>query len=82
VLCAFQDKDSSREVERLLRKRELNSKQIEELLDVVLESKSVAKLRTRMVNLVAQAQKALSMVSKEPIKKQLANMAKASLEDL
>jgi geranylgeranyl pyrophosphate synthase len=82
VLCAFQDKESSREVKRLLSKRELTSKEIEELLDIVMESKSVAKLRSHMLNLIAQAQRALSVIRNQPIKQQLANMAKASLEDL
>jgi geranylgeranyl pyrophosphate synthase len=82
VLCAFQDKDSSREVKRLLGKGELTSKEIEELLDAVMESKSVAKLRSHMLNLIAQAQRTLSAIRNEPTKKLLTNMVKATLEDL
>jgi geranylgeranyl pyrophosphate synthase len=82
VLYAFQDKGSSKEIERLLGKRELTNKEIEELLDIVLESRSVTKLRTRMLNLVAQAQKKLRQIENQSMRKQLANMIAATLEDM
>jgi geranylgeranyl diphosphate synthase type I len=82
VLCAFQDKESSREIKKLLIKRELTGKEIEELLDIVMESKSVAKLRSHMLNLIAQAQMTLSAIKNQQTKKLLANMVKATLEDL
>ena len=82
VLYALQDKESSKKVQRLLSNRKLDSKEIEELLDTVLESKSVANLRTRMLNLVAQAEGTLHQMRNQTTKKLLENMAEAALEDL
>jgi geranylgeranyl pyrophosphate synthase len=82
ILYAFQDKESSKEVERLLSNRELTGKEIEELLDIVLESRSVVKLRTRMSNLVAQAERAIYQMRNASTKKLLTNMVEAALEDL
>ncbi|MGD0160397.1 MAG: polyprenyl synthetase family protein [Candidatus Bathyarchaeia archaeon] len=82
VLYAFQDKDSSTDVKRLLSKKELTNKEIEELLDIVMESKSVANLRNHMLNLIGQAQRTLSSIRNQETKKLLANMVKATLEDL
>jgi len=82
VLYAFQDKESSKKIERLLGNGELDDKEIDDLLDIVLESRSVAKLRTRMLNLVARAEKAIRQIENEQVKKLLANMVEAAPEDL
>ena len=54
VLYALQDKNST-EIRRILSKRELSDGDITKLLDLVLESKQVRKLKNKMETLAKEA---------------------------
>ena len=82
LLYAFQDKDSRKKIEKLLASKKLNTQQIEDLLDTVMDSRPVANLKTRMSNLITQAQNTLHVLQNERTRKLLADMAEATLEDL
>ncbi len=82
VLYAFQDKESRKKVEKLIDKGELTSKDVERLLDIVLESESVERLRMYMSDLVARANAITTNVRNEATKSLLRRIAASTLEDL
>jgi geranylgeranyl pyrophosphate synthase len=81
MLCAFQDARSRTRIKKLI-KKEITDKDVEELLDIVLKSKPVAKLREQMVDLSTQAAELSSYVRNETISPLLRQLAESTLEDL
>jgi len=81
MLCAFQDARSRTRIKKLI-KKEIADKDVEKLLDIVLKSKPVAKLRKHMVDLSTQAAELSSYVRNETISPLLRQLAESTLEDL
>jgi heptaprenyl diphosphate synthase len=82
VLYAFQDRKPRKKIEKLLGKQELNGQDVERLLDIVFESESVKKLRMYMSDLTIRANKLISKIQNEAIKKLLERLVASTLEDL
>jgi geranylgeranyl pyrophosphate synthase len=82
VIYACQDKGLKKKIEKLMEKSELTRKDSEELLNIVLVSKSVGLLRTRMKTLVTQASNRTTAIRNEPIRAVLRRIAASTLEDL
>ncbi|MGD0979019.1 MAG: class 1 isoprenoid biosynthesis enzyme [Candidatus Bathyarchaeia archaeon] len=82
VLYALQDKDSREKIEKIIEKGELTSKDIDGLLDVVLSSKPVARLRKYMQDLVTEASKQTDIVRNKTTGILLRRIAANTLEDL
>jgi geranylgeranyl pyrophosphate synthase len=81
LLYAFQDARSRKDIERLIRK-EITEENVGGLLDIILKSKPVVKLRSRMENLSAEATLLITHVRNEPTKPLLKLLAESTLEDL
>ena len=82
VLYALQDKVLRKKIKKIMEKGELNSEDIEELLDFVLSSKPVAILRKRMLDLVNQASEETAIIPNKRAGVLLRRMAASTLEDL
>jgi geranylgeranyl pyrophosphate synthase len=82
VLYAFQDTESRKKIEEMVDRNPLTSKDIQELLDIVLSSESVLKLRKHMSDLVTEASKQATNVQNERIRILLRRLAATTLEDL
>ena len=82
VLYAFQDKKSREKIERIVGRNSLTSKDIERLLDVVLSSESVLKLRTHMSDLVATASELTIHLRNKAAQTVLRRLVATTLEDL
>lgn len=81
IMWASRDARSRTKIEKLL-KKEITDRDVEELLDIVLKSKSVAKLRKHMVESSTQAAELVSCVRNETIAPLLRQLAESTLEDL
>lgn len=82
VLYALQDKGSTGKIKKLLTKVELNSQDVERLLDIVMRSESVERLRTYMSDLISKAGKLTSELRNQVATRLLRTLAEATLEDL
>jgi geranylgeranyl pyrophosphate synthase len=82
VLYAFQDKESRKKIGELVAKGELTNKDVERLLDLVWESRSVAKLRAYMLDLIATAQKLTSTARNRATETLLGTLVASAVEDL
>jgi geranylgeranyl pyrophosphate synthase len=82
VLYAFQDKESRKRIGKMVGRNSLTSKDIERLLDLVLSSESVLKLRMHMSDLVAQARGVTANLRNDAAKTLLRRLAATTLEDL
>jgi len=82
LLYALQDEKSRGKIEKIIKKGELNSKDVERLLDVVLGSKAVAQLRNCMQDLVNQASEQTNNVRNKTCATLLRRIATSALEDL
>lgn len=82
ILYALQDKGPTKIIEKLLTKGELNSQDIERLLDIVMRSESVERLRTYMLNLNNKANNLASNIQNQAAAKLLRTLAESTLEDL
>jgi hypothetical protein len=80
-MWASRDARSRTKIEKLL-KKEITDRDVEELLNIVLKSKPVAKLRKHMVELSTQAAELASCVRNETIAPLLKRLAESTLEDL
>jgi len=81
VLYALQDKNST-EIRRILSKRELDDADIMKLLDFVLESTHVTKLKNKMKTMANEACTLLLGIEKREIRRILAQMVQSMTEDL
>jgi geranylgeranyl pyrophosphate synthase len=82
VLYAFQDKESREKIGELVAKGELTNRDVERLLDLVWESRSVAKLKAYMLDLIATAQKLTSTARNRATETLLGMLASSAVEDL
>lgn len=82
VLYALQDRESREKIEKIIEKGELRTKDVEELLDSVLSSKTVARLRGYMHDLVIQANAQIANVRNKEIVILLGRITTSALEDL
>jgi geranylgeranyl pyrophosphate synthase len=82
VLYAFHDKESREKIENIIDKGELKSKDVDRLLDIVLDSKPVAKLRMQMRDIVTRAGEQITDVRNEATVALLRRIAAGTLEDL
>lgn len=82
VLSAFQDKVSRKKMGKLLARGELTNKDVERLLDFVLESRFVAKLRAYMLDLIDRAQELTCTVRNGAMETLLKTLAASAVEDL
>jgi geranylgeranyl diphosphate synthase type I len=82
VLYALQDKGSTGKMKKLLKKGELNSQDVQRLLDTVMRSESVERLRTYMSDLVSRAGKLTSNLRNQATTRLLRALAESTLEDL
>jgi geranylgeranyl diphosphate synthase type I len=82
ILYALRDKGSTEIIKKLLIKGELNGQDVERLLDIVMRSESVERLRTYMSDLVSKATKLTSKLGNEPAPTLLRTLAEGALQDL
>jgi len=81
VLYALQDKNST-EIRRILSKRELDDGDITKLLDFVLESTQVRKLKNKMETMANEACTLLLAIEKRETRNILTQMVQTMTEDL
>lgn len=81
ILYAMQDSKSKKKIGKLLMKR-VAKKDVNLLVDLVLETKQVRSFKKYMQELVTEALELTSKVRKENSKDQLRSFASATLEDL
>lgn len=82
IIYAMQDVDSRPTVERLIAKGRLTSADVDILLDVVLESKSVEPLRKKMEDFISESVQLARNVRNEKAGNTLIMLTSAALEDL
>jgi len=82
VLYAMQDKKSKESIRRLLAKEQVTSEDIDELLDIVFEAKSVRKLKKTMEDFVQEALYLIPKIKSKKSSELLRNLAVSTLEDL
>jgi geranylgeranyl pyrophosphate synthase len=82
VLYAIQDEESKGTVEKLISKRKMTSADVDELVDTVLEAKSVGRLKKKMGELVAESFCLASKVKNQKSRNYLRNITSSTLEDL
>lgn len=82
VLYALQDKDSKESIQRLLAKKQVTSEDIDGLLDVVFEAKSVRKLKKMIRDFVEENIRLISEIRSSKSKMLLKELATSTLEDL
>lgn len=82
VLYAIQAKDSKQRVQKLLAKKQVTSKDVDELLDIVFGAKSVRKLKKMMKDFVEETIHLVSEIKDKQLKSLLMNFTASTLEDL
>jgi len=82
VLYAVQYKDSKQRIQKLLAKKQVTSKDVDELLDIVFGAKSVKKLKKMMKDLVEENIHLISKIKPNESKALLKSLAASALEDL
>jgi len=82
VLYAMQDKDSRERVQELLAKKQVTSKDIDELLDIVFEAESVKELKKMMKDLAEETITLISEIEASEAKTLLKDLAISALEDI
>jgi len=82
VLYAIQDKKTKGKIGKLIAKRRITSKDIDVLLDMVLKTESVRKLKKMMKDLVVQSFYLASKVANEKLRDELRDITSSTLEDL
>jgi len=82
VLYAMRDKDSKKRIQKLLAKRKITSNDVDELVDLVIEARSVKKLKEKMKDLVVESIHLISNVRNENLKQLLGTLTSSALEDL
>jgi geranylgeranyl pyrophosphate synthase len=82
VLYAMQDTDSRRKIQKLLVKRKITSKDIEELVHIVFETRDVKKLEKEMKELAAESVCLTSKINDNKLRNQLRKLMSSTLEDL
>jgi geranylgeranyl pyrophosphate synthase len=82
ILYAMQDKGSRGKIQKVLTKKKITGNDLDKLLDIVLEAKSVIELKRRMQSLVAESFSLLSEIKNQNSRKLLQNLAEYALEDL
>jgi geranylgeranyl diphosphate synthase type I len=81
VLLALHDPESRAKIQRLI-KRNITDESVENLLNIVLKSTSVVKLRKYMLKLSAKATALTSQLPNQEIAQMLRLLPKSALEDL
>lgn len=82
VLYALQDKGSKERIQKLLAKKQVTSKDIDVLLDIVFEAKGVRKLEKMMKNLVEESIHLVSEIKIKRLRTLLKSFTMSTLEDL
>lgn len=82
VLYALQDKESREKIENIIDKGELKSKDVNRLLNIVLDSRQVAKLRKQMEDIITLASEQIADVRNEATVALLRRIAASTVEDL
>ncbi len=82
VLYAIQDKNSKERIQKLLAKKQVTSKDADELLDIVFEARNVRKLKKMMRDLAEESIHLISKMRVKELKVLLKNFAASTLEDL
>jgi geranylgeranyl pyrophosphate synthase len=82
VLYAVQDKDSKERILKLLAKKQVTGKDVDEILDIVFEAKAVRKLKKMMKDLVEETIHLVSEIKHKQLKALLMNFTASTLEDL
>lgn len=82
VLYAMQDTSLRERMQNLLAKKETTSKDVDELLDIVFEEKSVRKLKRMMKRLVRETTQLISEIKVNDARMLLKSLAMSALEDL
>jgi geranylgeranyl diphosphate synthase type I len=82
VLYAIQDRDSKQRIQKLLAKKQVTSKDVDEILDIVFEAKAVRKLEKMMKDLIEETTHLVSEIKDKQLKALLVNFTESTLEDL
>jgi len=82
ILCAMEDGEARRKIEKLLADQEITSKDVDKIVDIVFKSKSVIRLKKKMQKLVTQSFHLASKAGSNETSKLLQNLAESTLEDL
>jgi geranylgeranyl pyrophosphate synthase len=82
VLFAMQDKNSEKRIRQLLTRKHVTNKDVDDLLDIVFEAKSVRKLRKMMNHLIEESTRLTPIIKNGKIRTTLEKLAVSALEDL
>jgi len=82
ILYAMEDTQTRKKIEKLLAKREMTSKDIDGLVDIVFNSNSVIRLKKKMQDLVRQSYGLVSTTKNSHATNLLRSLAEYALEDL
>jgi len=82
VLYALQDEGSRKRIRKLLAKKQITSRDVDELLDVVLEARGVRKLKKMMKSLVEESFRLISEIKDYNLRTLLKDLTVSTLEDL
>lgn len=82
VLFAMHDKDSEKRIRKLLARKHVTNKDVDELLDIVFEAKSVRELKKMMNYLIDESTHLIRRVKNAKVRKTLEKLAVSALEDL
>ena len=81
ILFALRDKNA-KEIERILAKRRMGERDISELLEITLKSRSVERLKKEMMVMIEAARDVLCNIRNEESKNLLAQLVASMVEDL
>ena len=82
VLYAIQDKELKGKIEKLIAKRKMTSSDVEKLIDMVLEARSVKRLKKKMKDLVMESYHSTSEIRNQTLRRQLQEVTSSTLEDI
>jgi geranylgeranyl pyrophosphate synthase len=82
VLYSMQDEEKNERLQKLLAKKKITSKDVDELLDIVLKTRNVRRLKKMMKDLVEENVYLISEIKFSEIKMTLNDLLTSTLEDL
>ena len=82
ILFAMQEPQRKKEIDKILANKNVTSGDVEELVELVFESKAVKKLKRDMEDLVVEATSLLLKLPNKKVSYQLNQWASSMLEDL
>jgi geranylgeranyl pyrophosphate synthase len=82
ILYAIQDIEVKGKIEKLIAKRKMNSSDVEKLLNMVFEARSVKKLKEKMKDLIVESHHSACKIRNHSLRRQLQDVTSSTLEDI